>query len=147
MSKIKVVRMSWNENFVMLLGYSYITKLFLQLRTTNKKVLFLKKIGVLLIETVKNLIFWIVTRVSTRDYMVPFFQNIMNLVPFSILCNLSKNTWVWAAENPTSSSHVWHWWRKLSGYGQSGFWKFSGFPHQTWYPVEQFFGNQYICSA
>ena len=29
-----------------------------------------KKIGVLLLETVKNLIFWIVTRVSTRDYTV-----------------------------------------------------------------------------
>jgi hypothetical protein len=35
-----------------------------------KKVLFLKKNGVLLFETVKNLIFWIVTRVSTRDYTV-----------------------------------------------------------------------------
>ena len=29
-----------------------------------------KKIGVLLSETVKNLIFWIVTHVSTRDYTV-----------------------------------------------------------------------------
>ena len=34
---------------------------------TNKNILFLKKIGVWLFETVKNLICWIVTRVSTRD--------------------------------------------------------------------------------
>ena len=39
---------------------------------TNKKVFFLKKFGMLLFETVKNLIFWIVTRVSTRDYTVTF---------------------------------------------------------------------------
>ena len=49
-------------------GISWILTKFELIRTTNKKVLFLKKIGVLLFETVKNLIFWIVTRVSTRDY-------------------------------------------------------------------------------
>ena len=32
-----------------------------------------KKNGVLLFETVKNLIFWIVTHVSTRDYTVGTF--------------------------------------------------------------------------
>ena len=37
----------------------------------NKQKSFIpKKIGVLLFETVKNLIFWIVTRVITRDYTV-----------------------------------------------------------------------------
>ena len=49
---------------------------FQLIRTTNKKVLFLKKISVLLFETVKNLIFWIVTRVSTRDYTVYVILNL-----------------------------------------------------------------------
>ena len=44
--------------------------------TTNKKVLFLKKPCVLLFETLKNLIFWIVTRASTHDFTV-FWETIM----------------------------------------------------------------------
>ena len=41
----------------------------------KQKIFIPKKIAVLLFETVKNLIFWIVTHVSTRDYMVAYGWN------------------------------------------------------------------------
>ena len=64
-----VVQMSWKKwyltNTWCVCQVAGISK-----RSNDKQTsfFFLKKIGVLLFETVKNLIFWIVTRVSARDY-------------------------------------------------------------------------------
>ena len=60
-------------------GISWILTKFQLIQTTNKKVLFLKKIDMLLFETVKKLIFWIVTRVSTRDYTVLANSSLKNI--------------------------------------------------------------------
>ena len=86
MSKIKNVRMSWNKNFIP------------------------KKIGVLLFETVKNLIFWIVTRVITRDYAV--FQNSLVITVQtlqSLFINLIDTSVELVGEEPDVGCTLSHW--------------------------------------